>query len=123
MNRKADSTAINLEVIVMKERINAMVYCRNNEYGKLDFYLKVRENSMYLFTTDFYSHSIHDEYYNGKRLDAVFIKTSMIRQQKLRERIIRMAKYAAAENEITLFSKSKKQTHRKSIINYDYEIV
>lgn len=50
----------------MKDKINAIVYCRNNEYGKLDFYLKVRENSMYLFTTDFYSHCIHDEYYNGK---------------------------------------------------------
>ena len=105
----------------MKNKLNAIVYCRNNEYGKLDFYLKVRENSMYLFTADFYSRSIHDEYYNGKRLNAVFNKTHMIRQQKLKERIIRMAKYAAAENDITLFSKSKKSVHNKSIVNYDYE--
>lgn len=106
----------------MKDKINAIVYCRNNEYGKLDFYLKVRENSMYLFTTDFYSHCIHDEYYNGKRLDEVFSKTSMVRQQKLKERIIRMAKYTAVENEIALFGKSRKPLHKESTVDYDFDI-
>lgn len=68
------------------------------------------------------NHIYRPIYQNGKRLDAVFSKTPMIRQQKLKERIIRIAKYAAAENGIALFSKSKEQVHKKSIVNYDYEI-
>jgi len=106
----------------MKDKLNAKVYCRNNEHGKLDFYLEVKGETMYLFTANFYSHNIHDEYYNGKRLDEVFSKTSMIRQQKLKERIIRMAKYTAQENQLALFSKSRKPVHKESTVNYDYEI-
>lgn len=106
----------------MRDKLNAKVFCRNNEYGKLDFYLEVKEEKLYLFTTDFYSRNIHDEYYNGKRLEEVFSKTSMIRQQKLKERIIRMAKFTAQENQLALFGKSKKPVHRKSTVDYDYEI-
>lgn len=107
----------------MKQKINAKVYCRNNEYGKLDFYIKIRGKVMYLFTTDFYSRNIHSEYYNGKVLDEIFSKTDMVRQQKLKERIIRMVKYTEQENQIVLLSKSGKSHNKKSVVDYDYEIV
>lgn len=107
----------------MKNKLSAKIFCRNNEYGKLDFYLEVKGETMYLFTTDFYTHNIHNEYYNGKRLDEMFSKTSMVRQQKLKERIIRMVKFTAQEYELELFIKAKKPVYKEKVaVNYDYEV-
>ena len=39
----------------MKKRIIAMVYCRKNTYGTLDFFLEADSEAYYLFTTPYYS--------------------------------------------------------------------
>lgn len=106
----------------MKKRMNAKVFCRNNEYGKMDFYLEMDREFFYLFTTNYFSKNIYEQYYNGKRLEEMFSKTSMIRHQKLKERIIRMSKYMAQENEVVLFEKSHKPTYKRRKNDYfDYE--
>ncbi len=107
----------------MKKRMNAKVFCRNNEYGKMDFYLEVDREFFYLFTTSYFSKNIYEEYYRGKRLEEVYSKTSMVRHQKLKERILRMSKYTAQEIEVNLFEKPHKSKYKKSKYeDFDYEV-
>lgn len=106
----------------MKKRMNAKVFCRNNEYGKMDFYLEMDREVLYLFTTNYFSKNIYEQYYNGRRLEEVYSKTSMIRHQKLKERILRMSKYIAQEHSVDLFEKSSKPTYeRRKNDDFDYE--
>lgn len=38
------------------KKINAIVFCQNNEHGKMEFYLRINnEYNLYLFTTNYYS--------------------------------------------------------------------
>ena len=108
----------------MKKRIIAMVYCRKNTYGTLDFFLEADSEAYYLFTTPYYSQVIHDEYYVGRMVDTAFRKSRSVREQKLKERIIRMTKYMENENEMTIFIKSDKNLRRskETYYNEDYEI-
>ncbi|MCM1271044.1 MAG: hypothetical protein NC247_10545 [Ruminococcus flavefaciens] len=102
----------------MKKRINAKVFCRNNEYGKMDFYLEMDREFFYLY----FAKNIYEQYYNGRRLEEMYSKTSMSRHQKLKERILRMSKYIAQENAIDLFEKSHKPTYKRRKNDYfDYE--
>jgi len=87
----------------MRNTMNAKVFCKKNDFNTLDFYLKVHEQERYLFTTKYYSSVIYQAYCNGKRIEAAYNRTGMIRQQKLRERILRMAKYTAYEYNLDLF--------------------
>lgn len=87
----------------MKNTMNAKVLCMKNRTGTLDFYLTVRHQEMYLFTTRYYSNVIYQAYCNGRRIEDAYNRTCMIRQQKLKERILRMAKYAAYEYDLDLF--------------------
>ena len=90
----------------MKKRMNAKVFCRNNEYGKMDFYLEMDREVLY----------------NGRRLEEMYSKTSMIRHQKLKERILRMSKYIAQEHSVDIFEKSSKPTYeRRKNDDFDYE--
>ena len=72
---------------------NAMVFCEKNDLGTLDFYLVRCSRKRYLFTTRYYSYTVYREYSGGMRLEDNYKKTSRFRQTKLRERILRMAKY------------------------------
>lgn len=98
-----------------KDKRNAKVYCRKGKNKNLDFYLEVKGETVYLFTTRFFVQDIYEEYYNGKMLNAVFKKTANSRQQKLNERIIRMAKYIQQENALCLFDKSNHHTKRRRL--------
>ena len=102
----------------MKNTINAQVFCKKNETNTLDFYLRVHKDEMYLFTTRYYSSVIYQTYCNGRRIEEAYNGTSMIRQQKLRERILRMAKYTASEYDLDLFDASQ----RRKRLDDDYEI-
>lgn len=102
----------------MKNTMNAQVFCRKNDINTLDFYLRVHEQEMYLFTTRYNSNAIYQEYCNGKRIEDAYKRTGMIRQQKLRARILRMSKYAAYEYDLDLF---KAPQHRKRLDD-DFEI-
>ena len=87
----------------MKNTMNAKVFCRRNNAGTLDFYLSVQDLALYLFTTRYYSENVLRMYYNGRRVEEAYRGTAMPRQQRLRERILRMARYVADENELMLF--------------------
>lgn len=102
----------------MKNTINAQVFCKKNETNTLDFYLRVHKDEMYLFTTRYYSSVIYQTYCNGRRIEEAYNGTSMIRQQKLRERILRMAKYTASEYDLDLFDAP--QCRKR--LDDDYEI-
>ena len=106
----------------MKDKHNVKIFCRKNESDKLDFYLEVKREVIYLFSCDYYSHNIYTEYYNGKRLEEVFTNTSLTRQQKLKERIIRMVKYTSQEYQLAILGKSKKPVHKDITYDYDYEV-
>lgn len=93
----------------MKNTVNAQIFCKKNDINTLDFYLRVHEHEMYLFTTKYYSSVIYQTYCNGRRIEDAYNGTGMFRQQKLRERILRMAKYTAYENDIDLFTASRRR--------------
>ena len=119
--RKANNDRIlerQMEEKYMKNTMNAQVFCKNNETNTLDFYLRVHKNEMYLFTTKYYSRVIYQTYCNGRRIEEAYNGTSMIRQQKLRERILRMAKYTASEYDIDLFDVPQ----RRKRLDDDFEI-
>ena len=101
----------------MKNVMNAKVFCTKNALGTLDFYLEVHTQTLYLFTTRYFSNNIYKTYSVGRRLEEAYTKTGQIRQQKLKERILRMSKYAAEENEFDLPTKTKRRVKR----DYDYE--
>lgn len=101
----------------MKGKINAKVFCRKNNSGSLDFYMGVRNEKFYMFTTTYYSYGIYSIYRNGVMIGDVFRNTRNTRQQKLNERIIRMAKYIELENSITVFNKKPKKDHHIRIHN------
>lgn len=103
------------------KKVKIMVFCQNNEYGKLDFYLMADEKEMYLFTTNYFSRNIFEKYRNGQRLDQLFENTSKVRQQRLNERILRMVRYVAEEESIAIDRKTKKPIRTKSE-DYDYEV-
>ena len=119
--RKANNDRIlerQMEEKYMKNTMNAQVFCKKNETNTLDFYLRVHKNEMYLFTTKYYSRVIYQTYCNGRRIEEAYNGTSMIRQQKLRERILRMAKYTASEYDIDLFDVPQ----RRKRLDDDFEI-
>ena len=94
----------------MKDKIMARIYCDKNSHGTLDFFLTVKHGNYYLFTTSYYSHNVYEEYRTGKMVSEIYRNTRCIRQQKLKERIIRMAKYTASENDLDIFGHTTKLT-------------
>ena len=83
------------------KKINAIVFCQNNEHGKMEFYLRINnEYNLYLFTTNYYSKKIYALYHTGRRVEDAYSKTAVFRQQKLNERILRMVKYMSEESGI-----------------------
>ena len=108
------------------KKINAIVFCQNNEHGKMEFYLRINnEYNLYLFTTNYYSKKIYALYHTGRRVEDAYSKTAVFRQQKLNERILRMVKYMSEESGILLTTSRKRQrnTHKIKIVEEnDYEV-
>lgn len=50
----------------MKNTMNAQVFCKKNDVNTLDFYFRIHELEMYLFTTRYYSDPIYQAYCNGR---------------------------------------------------------
>lgn len=103
------------------------VFCRKNvNNGFIDFYLKIdRDESkgIYLFTTDYFSYSVYDTYIKGKRIDEMYGNTSKVRQQNIKERILRSLRYIEQEYSIEIFERSKKKLpYSKKKYNSVYEM-
>lgn len=99
-----------------------LVLCQNNNYGKLDFFLVVNDKVIYLFTTNFLSYNIYEKYKNGQMINQLFENTSMVRQQRIKERIIRMIRYVEKEEGILLFYKSMKLIRKDTNVK-GYKVV
>ena len=107
----------------MKNYMNVKIICKRNEIGTLDFHLLTRDNEIYLFTTKYYSYNVFKEYRHGKRFEDVFRNTKMFRQQKLKEHILRIAKYASHEHSLNLFEEKKTTPNKeRGVIDYEYEV-
>ena len=50
----------------MKNTMNAQIFCKKNDVNTLDFYFKIHELEIYLFTTRYYSDPIYQAYCNGR---------------------------------------------------------
>lgn len=103
----------------MKNNTNMQAFCKRNKIGTLDFYLRSVNCVTYLFTTKYYSYNIFKEYQNGIRIEEIFHNTKMFRQQKLKERILRMVKYVSYEKSVYQFKEKTNKEARE--IEYNYE--
>ncbi len=99
------------------------VFCQKNvNNGFIDFYLKVdrgENKGIYLFTTDYFSYNVYDTYIRGRRIDEMYGNTSKVRQQKIKERILRSLRYIEQEYSIEIFEKSKKKMPYNKKERYD----
>lgn len=97
----------------MREKLmNAIVTCERNKFGTIDFYMTYKSRKSYLFTTSYDSYAVYREYSGGKRLADAFRKTPMFRQSKLRERLLRMAKYCSGMPDTIMESGTERERRR-----------
>lgn len=91
------------------------IVCRKNDLNTLDFFLvNSKSKSFYLFTTKYFSKTVFAEYVNGKKFDSVYTGTRKFRQQKLKDRILRLSDYIIQENGLSQsISKRKTISHTK----------
>ena len=105
-------------------KTNTKVFCRRNENETLNFYIEMNmrgeKKIAYLFTTSYGSKNIEAEYKNGKRLNQIFENTRKFRQQKLRDRIIKMISFIEDEYDIRLTNKNNFKSYN-TIEKIDYK--
>ena len=96
----------------MRKNGNAKVFC-TQEQDRLDFYLIADTKKIYLFSTNYHSKPIFEEYANGKPIGYVFKNSRKCRQQNVRSRVIRMLAYVEKEHHLELFQKTKYQNQNR----------
>ena len=96
------------------------VFCRDTQSSKLDFFLSADGREIYLFTTKYFSREIYHRYKNGRRIPQILRDSANVRQQKLKERILRMVRYIAKEESVLLPVRTKKPID-KECNSWDYE--
>ena len=66
------------------KKMNDMVFCQNNEHGKMEFYLCVNnEYDLYLLTTNYYSKEIYALYHTGRREEDAYSKSACFGSKSL----------------------------------------
>lgn len=101
------------EEIIMRKNVNAKVFC-TQEQDRLNFYLMADTQEIYLFSTNYHSQPIYQEYANGRPMEYLFRKSRKCRQQNIRSRVIRMLAYVEKEYSLELFRKTRSQNKFKS---------
>lgn len=99
------------------------VFCINTRKNQLDFFVSLPTETVYLFTTKYFTVPIYNTYKNGIAVEKLFHATRQTRQQNLQEHLLRNLKNLEKESGISLFQKSKKwtrypQTKKTSPITY-----
>ncbi len=97
----------------MRKNVNAKVFC-TQEQDRLNFYLMANTQEIYLFSTNYHSQPIYQEYANGRPLEYLFRNSRKCRQQNIRSRAIRMLSYVEKEYSLALFRKTRSQSKFKS---------
>ncbi|MBR1527691.1 MAG: hypothetical protein IJ642_00140 [Oscillospiraceae bacterium] len=97
---------------MMRKNVNAKVFC-TQEQDRLNFYLMADAQEIYLFSTNYHSQPIYQEYAAGRPLDYLFRKSRKCRQQNVRSRAIRMLSFIEKEYDIKLFRKTKERKQNK----------
>ncbi|MBD5143881.1 MAG: hypothetical protein HDT22_09795 [Ruminococcus sp.] len=90
----------------MKKNKNAKIFCTQEQH-RMNFYLQIEEDFIYLFSTNYYSSMIFREYANGKPMSYLFRNSRQYRQQNIRSRALRMLTYVEKEYHLQLFEKTK----------------
>lgn len=107
------------------------IVCRNDRRGTMDFYLETESSCFFLFQTRYYSHTVFQEFCDGKSLDAVFEQPHSFKHRnsvnkkrkddlvgkrleaqriKLKERIIRSVKYVEQEYSLEAIQSDNRKT-------------
>ncbi len=97
----------------MRKNVNAKVFC-TQEQDKLNFYLMADAEEIYLFSTNYHSQPIYQEYACGRPVAYLFRKSRKCRQQNIRSRALRMLAYVEKEYDLKLFQKSKNQNQNQN---------
>lgn len=95
----------------MGKTTNARVFCTREQEG-MNFYLMADAQEIYLFSTNYHSQPIYQEYAGGRPVKYLFRKSRKCRQQNIRSRAIRMLLYIEKEYDLQLFEKTKLQHHK-----------
>lgn len=84
------------------------VFCTSNTKNQMDFFVSLPAETVYLFTVKYFSNSIYHEYKNGVAIENLFHTTRNVRQQTIREHLLRNLKDLEKGYNLSLFRKSKK---------------
>lgn len=91
-----------------------MIFCTNARRGQMDFYASLPTETVYLFSTQYFSNNIFRLFKNGVSMDRLFQTSRNTRRQNIQEHLIRNLKTIEKEYEITLFQNSKKYYQKKN---------
>ena len=102
----------------VKQRKNkmkrTMITCTNPENGQMHFYVTLPTETVYLFSTKYFSNNIFQLFKNGVSVEKLFQSSRNIRRQNIQEHLIRNLKDIEKEYEIPLFQNSRKHFQKTS---------
>ena len=91
-----------------------MITCTNPENGQMHFYVTLPTETVYLFSTKYFSNNIFQLFKNGVSVEKLFQSSRNIRRQNIQEHLIRNLKDIEKEYEIPLFQNSRKHFQKTS---------
>ena len=91
-----------------------MITCTNPENGQMHFYVTLPTETVYLFSTKYFSNNIFQLFKNGVPVERLFQSSRNIRRQNIQEHLIRNLKGIEKEYEISLFQNSRKHFQKTS---------
>ena len=123
-SKKSEMGAVNTVYLIEKqihrktERKNkmkrTMITCTNPENGQMHFYVTLPTETVYLFSTKYFSNNIFQLFKNGVPVERLFQSSRNIRRQNIQEHLIRNLKDIEKEYEISLFQNSRKHFQKTS---------
>ena len=84
------------------------------ENGQMHFYVTLPTETVYLFSTKYFSNNIFQLFKNGVPVERLFHSSRNIRRQNIQEHLIRNLKDIEKEYEIPLFQNSRKHFQKTS---------
>ena len=123
-SKKSEMSALSTVYLIEKqihrktERKNkmkrTMITCTNPENGQMHFYVTLPTETVYLFSTKYFSNNIFQLFKNGVSVEKLFQSSRNIRRQNIQEHLIRNLKDIEKEYEIPLFQNSRKHFQKTS---------
>ena len=95
----------------MMKRI--MITCTNTGNGQMNFYVALPTETVYLFSTRYFSNNIFQFFKKGISVEQLFRSSRNMRRQNIQEHLIRNLKDIEKEYDISLFQNSQKRFQKK----------